>query len=153
MILITFLKCIRSSSQFSRVLLVSAIPASIFWSFGFGLSFFFQFLFERFGVAASSQFIHWLNSWSPHPEFVFCYMVLRFHFRWVLGACNLYSFERRTRNRHSIRRDLLKEAEMERSRLMERQKIELEKTVVERTAELKHSLENLNSHAGSTGAT
>ncbi len=149
MILITFLKCIRSSSQFSRVLLVSAIPASIFWSFGFGLSFFFQFLFERFGVEPP-EFINWLNSWSHtlNLTFVIWFVV---SFSWVL-VLQFVQLRKENAQQALDKERFAKEAEIEKSRLMERQKIELEKTVLERTAELKHSLENLKSAAGAIGS-
>ena len=142
MILITFLKCIRSSIQFSRVLLVSAIPASIFWSFGFGLSFFFQFLNERYGVEPPA-FINWLNSWSHtlNLSFVIWFVV---SFSWVL-MLQFVQLRKENTQQALDKERLAKEAEIERSRLMARQKVELEKTVEERTAELKHSLENLKS--------
>lgn len=142
MILITFLKSARSSSKFSRVLLVSAIPSSIFWSFGFGLEFLFETLKERFGVEPP-RFIVWLNEWSHalNLSFVIWFVI---SFSWVLLLQFLQLRKENTQQALDKER-LAREAEIERSRLIELQKIELEKTVEERTQELKVSLENLKS--------
>ena len=142
MILITFLKYIRSSILFSRVLLVSAIPAAIVWSFGFSLTFFFGVLFERFRVEPP-EVITWLNSWfeTINLSFVIWFVV---SFSWVL-VLQFVQLRKENAQQALDKERFAKEAEIERSRLMERQKIELEKTVEERTAELKHSLENLKS--------
>ena len=142
MILITCLKYIRSSSQFSRVLLVSAIPASIFWSFGFGLLFLFQLLNERYGVEPPG-FIGWLNTWSHTLNlcFVLWFVV---SFSWIL-ILQFVRLRKENTQQALDKEKLAREAEIEKNRLIELQKIELEKTVETRTAELKHSLESLKS--------
>ncbi len=50
MILITFIKYLKNSGQLLRVLKIAAIPASVFWCIGFGSTFLFGLLYDRFGI-------------------------------------------------------------------------------------------------------
>jgi signal transduction histidine kinase len=80
------------------------------------------------------SFYEWLNSWNPVFELILLGWLILF-FSWRL-------FQRYHQLQNQVTQQAL-EKEMERSQMMVQQKIELEKQVTSRTAELKQSLEDL----------
>jgi two-component system, NtrC family, sensor kinase len=96
-----------------------------------------QHLYDAYGVVSfSSRFSKWLgNSWD-YIETA-CLVWLTLAFSWAL-------LQRFRKLQNELAHQAL-EKEREKSILIEQKRIELEKTVEERTSELKHSLENLQS--------
>ena len=142
MLLITYLKFINTRDKLTKTLQIAAIPALIFWAFGFSLTLTYNFLFKRYGVAYP-DFVNWLNNWFDIPNML-CVLWLVLSFSWVL----LLQFIqlRKDNAEHALKNErLAKEKEIEKNQIIEQKKIELEKTVEERTAELKHSLQILKS--------
>ncbi len=142
MILITFLKFIKQSDRLATVLKISAIPASIFWSFGFTLMTLFDFLNVRMGVPPP-PFVIWLYSWFDVLNMT-CVIWLVLSFSWVL-LLQFVQLRKENAQQALDKERLAKEKEMERNQLIELQKIELQQTVEERTSELKQSLRELQS--------
>ncbi len=142
MILITFFKFLNKSDRLATVLIISAIPASLFWAIGFTVSSLFTFLYNRFGIESPS-YVDWLNSrFNVLNEISVIWLVITFS--WVL-LLQFIQLRKENAQQALDKERLAKEKEMERSQLIEEQKIDLERTVEVRTAELKHSFENLKS--------
>ncbi|WP_426670354.1 ATP-binding protein [Mucilaginibacter sp. McL0603] len=142
MLMITYFKFIKGADKLTRVVLISAIPASVNWAFGFGLLDSYAFMADRFGVSPPN-FIKWLSGWFNAANLI-CVMWLALFFSWVL-ILQFMQLRKENAQQALDKERLAKEKEMERSQLIEQQKIELEKEVEERTAELKHSLIELKS--------
>ena len=142
MILITFLKYLRSQGQSLVVLKIAAIPAAIFWSFGIGMVFFFGLLSDRFDVP-TPPFMIWLL-----PRFntfnMLCVLWFVVGFSWVL-LLQFIQLRKENIQQALDKERLSKEREMERRQIIEQKKIELEKEVDERTYELKQSMIELKS--------
>jgi two-component system, NtrC family, sensor kinase len=142
MILITFLKFLNKSDRLATVLIISAIPASLFWAIGFTITSLFSFLYNRFGIEAPS-FVNWLYSrFNVLNGISVIWLVVSFS--WVL-LLQFVQLRKENAQQALDKERLAKEKEIERSQLIEQQKIDLERMVELRTAELKHSFENLKS--------
>jgi two-component system NtrC family sensor kinase len=109
------------------------LPALFIWWLGWSM----YILSGTFGfVFFSAKFMAWLDSWWNFIETV-CLSWLVLSYSWIL----LQRF-RKLQNRISQQEV---EKEKEKTALIELKRIELEKTVEDRTSELKQSLENLQS--------
>jgi two-component system, NtrC family, sensor kinase len=132
-ILLSFFIVLKKRDKANRELMFLILPALCIWELGFAL----YTLYLDFGSALfSEKFIAWLDSWWTFTESV-CLSWLVLAFSWIL----LQRF-RKLQNRITQQQI---EREKEKTALIEQKRIELEKTVEERTSELKLSLETLQS--------
>ena len=133
-VLITYLFFNPCSEIRVKILTVFAMPALLVWSFGNLLNSLY-FIEIRYDLPNSS-FLNWFSEWFYFIELISIF-ILEILFSWVL----LLRFV-------DLRKEIAQkslEIEIERRKLIEEQKTQLERTVEERTVELKHSLENLQS--------
>jgi two-component system, NtrC family, sensor kinase len=132
-ILLTFYFILKRRDSANKVLMRLILPAFCVWGLGWSM----EILYETFGyIFFSSGFTLWLDDWWNVIESVsLCWLVLSYS--WIL----LQRF-RELQNRIASQ---IIEKEKEKTALIEQKRIELEKTVEDRTAELKLSLENLRS--------
>ncbi|HET7003177.1 MAG TPA: ATP-binding protein [Puia sp.] len=132
-ILVTFGIILRRRDSSDKILMRLILPAFFIWCFGLSM----EILHTWLGyVPFSANFMTWMDTWWHYIESAcLCWVVLSFS--WIL----LQRF-RKLQNRIS---EQAIEKEKEKTALIEQKKIELETTVEERTAELKHSLETLQS--------
>jgi signal transduction histidine kinase len=132
-ILLTFGIFLKRRDSSNKILIRLILPAFSIW----GVFWIISILHDLFGlILFPSSFYDWLNIWWEYIESV-CLCWLVFCYSWIL----LQRF-RKLQNRIA---EQAVEKEKEKTALIEQKKIELETTVEERTAELKHSLENLQS--------
>ena len=132
-ILLTFFIALKKRDKANRELMFLILPALCIWGLGWAM----YILYETFGFALfSAKFTAWLDSWWNFIETV-CLSWLVLSYSWIL----LQRF-RKLQNRIS-RQEI--EREKEKTALIEQKRIELEKTVEDRTSDLKLSLENLQS--------
>lgn len=127
-----FLKKVKKD-RFTTLATIAAFPAFFEWSVLYGLNNLFDFLDVRFGIVTPS----WLD-WLGKHDFViemFCVGWFAVWFTWIL--LQRYSILRKQLTQQELQR------EKEKAELMEQQKIELEKQVEARTAQLKQSIEDL----------
>jgi signal transduction histidine kinase len=137
MILITYLKFIKSKDKLTITLLIAAIPATIVWVFWFSLSYTYGFLADRFGIK-SPDWVNGVNSWFDVVNLI-CVVWLALSFSWVL-LLQFIQLKKENAQQALDKERLAKEKEVERNILIEAQKIELQITVERRTAELKQSV-------------
>jgi two-component system, NtrC family, sensor kinase len=132
-ILLTFFIVLKRYENANKTLTFFILPVLCVWAPGWAIST----LYETFGVVFFSiSFTRWLDNWWNYIESVcLCWLVLSYS--WVL----LQRF-RNLQNRIAQQEI---ERQKEKTVLIEQKKIELEKKVEERTAELKLSFENLQS--------
>ena len=132
-ILLTFGIILKRRDGSNKILMRLILPAFCIWGVGWSM----DILYGWFGfVSFSVNFMIWLDDWWNLIESVcLCWLVLSYS--WIL----LQRF-RKLQNR--IAQQVI-EKEKEKTALIEQKKIELETTVEERTAELKLSLETLQS--------
>lgn len=140
MLLITYLKFLNSPDRLTRVLQISAIPALIYWAFGFALMYSFNFLTSIYNIEPP-KFIKWLNIRFDILNEI-CVIWLVMCFSWVL-LLQFVQLRKENAQQALDRERVAKEKEIERRQLIEMKRIELERTVEERTSELKQSLDNL----------
>ncbi|HEY6977728.1 MAG TPA: ATP-binding protein [Chitinophagaceae bacterium] len=140
-ILITFILFLRSPDKSARLKVVSVLPIVFF----IGIMIippYVASLCEIIGIPIPA-FIVWLYDHYPVLELLmFEWLIIFFSvslFRHFQQLQKQIAFEAVEKER------LAKEKEIERSQLIEQQKVTLEKTVAERTAELKDSLNELKS--------
>jgi two-component system, NtrC family, sensor kinase len=117
----------------NKVLARLILPVFCVW----GLAWSMDILYAGFGIVFfSADLMSWLDLWWPVIESVcLCWLVMSYS--WIL----LQRF-RKLQNR-IVQQEI--EKEKEKTLLIEQKRIELEKTVEERTAELKQSIDNLQS--------
>jgi signal transduction histidine kinase len=132
-ILLTFGFILKRKDSSDKILMRLILPAFCIWGVGESM----ETLYASFGfVSFSVNFSTWLDDWWEFIESVcLCWLVLSYS--WIL----LQRF-RKLQNR--IAQQVI-EKEKEKTALIEQKKIELETMVEERTAELKLSLETLQS--------
>ena len=132
-VLITFLIIRNRKDSSNKILIRLILPAFSVWGLGWSM----DSLYEAYGfVLFSTNFMIWLDNWWNIIESVcLCWLVMSYS--WIL----LQRF-RKLQNRIA-QQDI--EREKEKTALIEQKRIELEKTVEERTAELKLSFETLQS--------
>src|SRR5579863_830017 len=132
-ILLTFYFVLRRKDSSNKILMWLIFPAFCIWGIGWSLYIF----HDAFGIVLFTvNFSVWLDAWWEFIESIsLCWLVLCYS--WIL----LQRF-RKLQNR--IAQQVI-EKEKEKTALIEQKKIELETTVEERTAELKLSLETLQS--------
>jgi two-component system, NtrC family, sensor kinase len=132
-ILLTFGIVLKRRDSSNKILMRLILPALCIWGVGWSV----DILYSGFGIVLFSiNFTIWLDDWWYYIESVcLCWLVLSYS--WIL----LQRF-RKLQNRISQQAI---EKEKEKSALIEQKKIELETTVEKRTAELKLSLETLQS--------
>jgi two-component system, NtrC family, sensor kinase len=132
-ILLTFFFILKRRDSTNKVLARLILPAFCIWVFGFSVSI----LYGTFGfIFFTSNFTLWLNNWWDVIESIcLCWLVLSYS--WIL-------LQRFRELQNKIASQII-EKEKEKTALIEQKRIELEKTVEDRTAELKLSLENLKS--------
>jgi two-component system NtrC family sensor kinase len=132
-ILLTFFIVLKKGGNANRKLMQLILPAFCVWGLGFGI----ESLYTTFGVISFSvNFTVWLVTWWSVIESV-CLSWLVLSYSWIL-------LQRFRQLQIKINRQVI-EKEREKSALIELKRIELEKTVEERTAELRNSFENLQS--------
>jgi two-component system, NtrC family, sensor kinase len=132
-ILLTFFIALRKKDAANRELVFLILPALCIWVLGWAM----DSLYTTFGFALfSGKFMAWLDSWWNFVESV-CLSWLVLSYSWIL----LQRF-RKLQNRIAQQEV---EREKEKTALIEQKRIELEKTVEDRTSELKLSLKNLQS--------
>jgi two-component system, NtrC family, sensor kinase len=132
-VLLTFGIILRRRDSSNKILMRLILPAFCIWGIGWSM----DILYDTFGfVSFSVNFMIWLDDWwSLIESACLCWLVLSYS--WIL----LQRF-RKLQNR--IAQQVI-EKEKEKTALIEQKRIELETTVEERTAELKISLETLQS--------
>ena len=132
-ILLTFGIILKRRDGSDKILMRLILPAFCIWGVGWAM----YILYGAFGfVSFSINFMIWLDTWWDFIESAcLCWLVLSYS--WIL----LQRF-RKLQNKIA-QQDI--EKEKEKTALIEQKKIELETTVEERTAELKLSLETLQS--------
>ena len=135
LMLVTILLFIRNRDKTVNLKVIAALPIFFYW----GIYDSYNSLCSVIYALYSKQLprIGWLDKWSIFISTI-CYIWLIVMFSWSL-------FQRYEKLRKDLANEALdkerlaKEKETERALLIEQQKIELEKTVEERTAELKQS--------------
>ena len=132
-ILVTFIFYLRHRNRSLRVLLIAALPAFIVWGLLYSIRSIFYILNATFGLPVPELIA------AVNQQYVLIDNICTYWFVFAFSSDLFFRFS-----------DLLKEVEkqklekeLERARLIELQRAELEKQVVERTAELKQSLEEL----------
>jgi two-component system, NtrC family, sensor kinase len=132
-ILLTFFIALKKRDKANRELMFLILPALCIW----GLAWSVNTLYTALGFTHfSAKLIAWLDAWWNFIETI-CLSWLVLSYSWVL----LQRF-RKLQNRIAQQEI---EREKEKTALIEQKRIELEKTVEDRTSELKLSLENLQS--------
>ncbi len=132
-LLLSFVFFKKEKDKLTNLAVVAATPAFLLWSFGYGMREVYSFIVRRYEKTPPA-FIEWY--WNNEVVIeMFCVAWFAILFTWIL--LQRYALLRKQYTQQALDR------EKERSELMEQQKIELEKQVEERTAELKHSLEEL----------
>jgi signal transduction histidine kinase len=116
-----------------RSKIAPVLPVLLFWGPVWNYVFFNDILAKYTG-RSQPVFSSWVKQWDPLIEGI-CLALLVLFFSWSL-------FRRYQQLQRKVAQHAL-EKEIERSQLIAQQKIELEKQVTERTAELKQSLEDL----------
>ncbi|HVV56359.1 MAG TPA: ATP-binding protein [Mucilaginibacter sp.] len=132
-ILVTALMRIRGSQGQVRLGIYALLPQLLWWSVVYTSGFTFSTLHYLFQIPIP-HIVQWTLVWSTLAEFLF-FAWLVIIFSWILF--------KRFRDTQQRLAQLSFEKEMERARLIEEQKIELEQQVEARTAELKKSLTDL----------
>lgn len=132
-VLLTFFLPKREKDRFTGLAVIAAVPVFCIWSFGYGIENVHTFR-ELWAGIAKPQWILWLDDNISVIEmfFVAWFAVL---FTWIL--LQRYAILRKQFTQQAL------EKEREKTELIEQQKLELEKQVDLRTAELKQSIENL----------
>jgi two-component system, NtrC family, sensor kinase len=132
-ILLTFGIILKRRDGSNKILMWLILPAFCIWDVCWSI----YVLYESYGIVLLSvNLTKWLDIWWEFIESVcLCWLVLSYS--WIL----LQRF-RKLQNKIA-QQDI--EKEKEKTALIEQKRIELEKTVDERTAELKFSLETLQS--------
>ncbi|MBD0293889.1 MAG: hypothetical protein ICV84_01615, partial [Flavisolibacter sp.] len=134
-ILTTFFYFIREQNKSIRLLIIAALPAFCIWGLEYIVVEAYNILNFRLNVPFP-QFIRWLHTWNVVLQLIcVCWFVIIF--AWIL-------FQRYSMLRKQLIQQAL-EREMERMTLINKQKEELEEQVLERTSELKQSLNELKS--------
>jgi two-component system NtrC family sensor kinase len=132
-ILLTFFIVLKKGGNANRELMLFILPAFCVWGLGFVI----DSLYTTFGfISFSTKFAVWLDAWWNVIETV-CLSWLVLSYSWILL--------RRFRELQIKINQQVIEKEKEKTALIELKRIELEKTVEERTTELRHSFENLQS--------
>jgi two-component system, NtrC family, sensor kinase len=140
--LITFLIFLGKKNRLIKLLIIAALPAYLTWAIFFPIPNFYGLANEMSGVKIP-DLVDWIGNRLSLIEII--------TFVWYVAIFSLVLFIRfntlRKENAQQVldKEKLVREKEMERSQLIEQQKNELEIEVMERTAELKHSLEELKS--------
>ena len=134
-LLISFFLPGKEKDRFTTLSIIAAVPAFCMWSIMYAVDNVFDFLDKRTGQE-EPPFYKWLNEHFPEIEMI-CIAWFAILFTWIL--LQRYAILRKQLTQQALER------ERERTQLMEIQKEELEKQVEARTAELKHSLEDLKS--------
>ena len=129
-ILISFILTLREQQIKNRVLLIAITPAFFVW----GICWSIDLAYEPFGFMRQSAIMIKYHEMWPIIE-TFCLSWLVLCFSWML-------LQRFRLLQKQIAAQAL-EKEKEKTQLIEQQKIELERTVEERTTELNHSLQEL----------
>jgi two-component system, NtrC family, sensor kinase len=138
---ITFLLFIRSGNKSIRWRIVAVLPAMAILIIP--LSNFFFRLLEKYTGKNVPSFITWaFNNFSTLEQIGFVWLLI--FFSWSLFR-RYEQLQKQITQETLAKEQLAKEKAMERSLLIAEQKIQLEKEVEERTAELKHSLRELKS--------
>ncbi len=139
-VLVTLLLFIRRLNSFRKLVIIGAFPLLFFYGV---IS---PFIATESPIAFSSQsspLVKWLLDHFRGEEAV-CLIWLVLFFSWVLFL--RYNQLRKENAQQAFDKERLqKEKEIERNLLIAQQKIDLEKQVIQRTAELKQSFENLQS--------
>jgi two-component system NtrC family sensor kinase len=132
-ILLTFYIILKRRDSSNKILMRLILPAFCIWGVGWSI----DILYVEFGfVSFSVNFTIWLDTWWSFIESVcLCWLVLSYS--WIL-------LQRFRKLQNKIAQQVI-EKEKEKTALIEQKKIELETTVEKRTAELKLSLETLQS--------
>ncbi|HEX8334610.1 MAG TPA: ATP-binding protein [Segetibacter sp.] len=132
-LLITFFLPRKEESGYSMLSVIAAIPAFLVWSFVYGVSSFYGFLEIRYS-AKRPAFVQWIQEHSFIIEMV-AVGLFTILFTWIL--LQQFALLRKKLTQQALER------EREKTELINQQKVELEKQVEQRTAELKESIVEL----------
>jgi two-component system, NtrC family, sensor kinase len=134
-LLISFFFPGKEKDRFTTLSVVAAVPAFCMWSIIYAVDNIYDFLDLRW-AKDRPQLAKWMEQHTPEIEMI-CIAWFSILFTWIL--LQRYAILRKELTQQALER------ERERTQLIELQKEELEKQVEARTAELKHSIEDLKS--------
>jgi signal transduction histidine kinase len=140
MIMVTFFLFRKKKIKSIKLLFISGLPVLIYETIFRGPRYIFYFISEKKEIHVP-KIIQWLRDWDGVINgFLMAWLAIVFS--WILFQ-RFLDLQKRNAQQALEKERLAKEIEIERSRLIDVQKKELEKTVEERTSELKQSLTNL----------
>jgi len=133
--LLSFIFCRTEKDRLTNLSTVAAIPIFLLWSIGYSFIGIYSYLIRNFHLRQPA-FIQWYYQWSNTIEMV-CMVWFAILFTWIL--LQRYALLRKQLTLQALER------EKEKGEILTQQKELLEDLVEQRTAELKHSLEELRS--------
>ncbi len=133
--LLSFIFCRTEKDRLTNLSIIAAIPIFLWWSIGYGFIGIYFLIIRNFNFSQPA-FMQWYYEWSNVIE-MFCMVWFAILFTWIL--LQRYALLRKQLTLQALER------EKEKGEILTQQKELLEAQVEQRTAELKHSLEDLKS--------
>ena len=133
--LLSFIFCRTEKDRLTNLSIVAAIPIFLLWNTGYGFIGIYSRIIRNFNLSQPA-FMQWYYEWSNVIE-MYCMVWFAILFTWIL--LQRYALLRKQLTLQALER------EKEKGEILTQQKELLEAQVEQRTAELKHSLEDLKS--------